>query len=72
VVKDAKKGDYPVIGAIHLAGMFPYLIMGGIDRFSINLYTNHRFIEKVVKMVADVQTEIAVNMLDRGVDIIGD
>jgi uroporphyrinogen decarboxylase len=72
VIKDAKKGDYPVIGTIHLAGMFPYLMMGGIDRFSINLYTKYRFVEKVVKMVADIQTEIAVNMLDRGVDIIAE
>jgi uroporphyrinogen decarboxylase len=71
-VKDAKDGDYPVIGGIHLAGMFPYLMMGGIDNFSINLYMNRRFTEKVVKMVADVQTEIAANMLDRGVDIIAE
>ena len=69
VVKDAGE-EYPVFGCIHLAGMFPYLMMGGIDKFSIALYLNPRFAEKVIKMVADVQIKIAKNMIDRGVDII--
>lgn len=72
VVKDAKNGDYPVIGAIHLAGMFPYLMMGGIDKFSINLYAKPRFVEKVLNMVTDVQTKIAQRMLERGVDVISE
>jgi uroporphyrinogen decarboxylase len=70
VVKDAKDGDYPVQGRIHLAGMFPYLAMGGIDKFCINLYANPSFVEKVCKMFAKVETKIAKNMIDRGVDII--
>ncbi|MCW3991819.1 MAG: uroporphyrinogen decarboxylase family protein [Candidatus Bathyarchaeota archaeon] len=72
VVRDARNGDYPVVGAIHLAGMFPYLMMGGLDRFCINLYAKPRFTEKVLKMVAEVQTKIATNIIDRGVDIIAE
>lgn len=72
VVKDARDGDYPVIGAVHLAGMFPYLMMGGLDRFCINLYARPRFTEKVIEMVAETQTKIAVNIIDRGVDIIAE
>ncbi len=71
-VKDAKKGDYPVIGSIHLAGMFPYLMMGGLDKFSINLYTKPKFVEKVTSLVGDTQIKIAKNILDRGVDIIAE
>jgi len=69
-VRDALDGDYTVVGGLHLVGMFPYLMMGGIDKFCINLYVKPRFVEKVLKMVNDVQTKIAQNMLDRGVDII--
>ncbi len=72
VVKDAQNGDYPVIGGIHLAGMFPYLMMGGLDKFSINLHIKPEFTKKVVDMVADIQIKIATNMLDRGVDIIAE
>ena len=72
VIKDAQKGDYPVVGYIHLAGMFPYLMTGGLDKFSINLYTKPRFVEKLVNMVGDVQTEIAKNIIDRGVDVIAE
>jgi uroporphyrinogen decarboxylase len=72
VVKDARKGNYPVVGQIHLAGMFPYLMVGGLDKFSINLYTNPRFIEKLVNMVGEIQTEIAKNIIDRGVDVIAE
>ncbi|NIU83173.1 MAG: hypothetical protein GWN17_05410, partial [Candidatus Korarchaeota archaeon] len=71
-VKDAKKGDYPVIGSIHLAGMFPYLMMGGLDKFSINLYTQPKFVEKLTRLVGDTQIKIAKNILDRGVDIIAE
>jgi uroporphyrinogen decarboxylase len=52
--------------------MFPYLMVGGLDRFSISMYTNPRFIEKIVSMVGDVQTEIAKNIIDRGVDVIAE
>jgi uroporphyrinogen decarboxylase len=72
VVKDAKRGDYPVIGGIHLAGMFPYLAMGGLDKFCINIYAKPRFVEKVVKMFAEVQTKIANNIIKRGVDVIAE
>jgi uroporphyrinogen decarboxylase len=72
VVKDAERGDYPVIGGIHLAGMFPYLAMGGLDKFCINIYAKPRFVEKVVKMFADVQTKIAEKIIERGVDIIAE
>jgi len=71
-VRDARDGDYPVIGAVHLAGMFPYLMMGGLDRFCINLYARPRFTGRVLDMVAEVQTEIAKNIIDRGVDIIAE
>jgi uroporphyrinogen-III decarboxylase len=72
VVHDARDGDYPVVGGIHLVGMFPYLAMGGLDKFCINLYAKPRFVEKVLRMFAEVQTKIAVNMLDRGVDVISE
>ncbi len=72
VVQDARDGDYPVVGGIHLVGMFPYLAMGGLDKFCINLYAKPRFVEKVLQMFAEVQTKIAANMLDRGVDVISE
>jgi uroporphyrinogen decarboxylase len=47
-------------------------MMGGIDKFSINLYAKPRFVEKVLNMVTDVQMKIAQRMLERGVDVISE
>jgi uroporphyrinogen decarboxylase len=66
-------GDqYPVIGGIHLAGMFPYLIRGGLDKYCRDLYLNREFAHKLTRMVGEVQLNIAVNMIDRGVDAISE
>jgi uroporphyrinogen decarboxylase len=66
-------GDqYPVVGGIHLAGMFPYLIRGGLDKYCRDLYLNPRFARRLTKMVGDVQLKIAINVIDRGVDAISE
>jgi uroporphyrinogen decarboxylase len=66
-------GDqYPVVGGIHLAGMFPYLIRGGLDKYCRDLYLNRDFARRLTKMVGEVQIKIAINMIDRGVDAISE
>ena len=66
-------GDqYPVIGGIHLAGMFPYLMRGGLDKYCRDIYLKREFARKLTKMVGDVQLKIAVNIIDRGVDAISE
>ena len=66
-------GDqYPVVGGIHLAGMFPYLMRGGLDKYAKDLYLNRQFARKLTRMVGDIQLKIAINMIDRGVDAISE
>jgi uroporphyrinogen decarboxylase len=65
-------GQYPVIGGMHLAGMFPYLMRGGLDKYCRDVYLNRDFIRRLTKMVGDVQLKIGLNMIDRGVDAISE
>jgi len=66
-------GDqYPVIGGIHLAGMFPYLIRGGLDKYCRDLYLNRELAQRLTRMVGETQLKIATNMIDRGVDAISE
>ena len=66
-------GDqYPVVGGIHLAGMFPYLMRGGLDKYCRDIYLNREFARRLTKMVGDIQLKVAMNMIDRGVDAISE
>lgn len=61
--------EYPVMAWGHCANMFPYLMRGGIDKLTYDIYRNPIFAKKLIKIVADTNFEIAKNMLDRGIDI---
>ena len=67
-VKEAH-GEYPVIGLGHCAGSFPYLMRGGIDKLTYDIYRNPDFAKRLIKIVADTNFEIAKQMLDRGIDV---
>ncbi len=61
--------EYPVMAWGHCANMFPYLMRGGIDKLTYDIYRNPIFAKKLIKIVADTNFKIAKNMLDKGIDI---
>ncbi len=63
------RGEYPVLGWGHCANLFPYLMRGGIDKLTYDIYRNPDFAKKLIRIVADVNFKIAKNMLDRGIDL---
>ena len=64
--------DYPVVGWCHCGEMFPYLMRGGIEKLTHDIYRNPDFARKLIKKVAETNIEIVKRMLDRGVDVIAD
>ncbi|MCW3976103.1 MAG: uroporphyrinogen decarboxylase family protein [Candidatus Bathyarchaeota archaeon] len=67
-IKEAQQ-EYPVLGWGHCANLFPYLMRGGIDKLTYDIYRNPNFARKLIKIVADTNFEIAKNMIDRGIDL---
>ncbi len=67
-IKEAKQ-EYPVLGWGHCANLFPYLMRGGIEKLTYDIYRNPNFAKKLIKIVADTNFEIAKNMMDRGIDL---
>jgi len=61
--------EYPVLGLGHCAGSFPYLMRGGIDKLTYDIYRNPDFAKRLIRVVADTNYEIAKHMLDRGIDL---
>lgn len=62
--------EYPVAGWTHCASLYPYLMRGGIDKLVLDVYKNPSFAKRLINLVADINFEIAKQMLDRKVDLI--
>ena len=65
-VEEAEKNDYPVLAWIHQAMMFPYLMIGGIQKMVLAIYRQPDFAKDVIKFVGDINYEITKRILDRG------
>jgi uroporphyrinogen decarboxylase len=70
-VKEARD-DYPVIAWVHGSMMFPYLMRGGIDKLTYDIYRRPEFARKLIRKVADINLEITKHILDIGVDIVAE
>jgi uroporphyrinogen decarboxylase len=65
-VEEAEKTDYPVLAWIHQGMMFPYLMIGGINKMVMALYRQPDFAKDLIKFVGDTNYEITKRILDRG------
>jgi len=74
-VEEAEKNDYPIFAWVHTALMFPYLMMGGIDKMVLAIYRQPDFAKQVIKFVGDINFAITKRILDRGkghIDLLAD
>jgi uroporphyrinogen-III decarboxylase len=65
-IEVAEKNDYPIMVWVHGSMMFPYLMMGGIDKLVLAIYRQPEFAKMLIKTVADLNFEITKQILNRG------
>ncbi len=65
-IEEAEKNDYPVVVWVHGSMMFPYLMIGGIDKMVLAIYRQPEFAKELVRIVAKLNLEITKQLLNRG------